>query len=392
MSTAEHVGDQGGALTEAAEEHLKGAQAKATHTITKITAEVGKLLTEAQQQAHNTTADAEAQADAMVGAARKEADRLVSEANARVGEIEALHERARRESAESMKSTGYRCDALIKAAEEQLAKAQAKAGELVSEANSQAGKVRIAAVKKAELLLKEAEQKKWALVREAEELKEEAIREARHTVEEGRRELEILMRRREDISAEISRVQDVLEALESFEAPPAGKGNGVKEAPAASAAPSDGEPSEAQPRLHIKAVTAVNATQSDGKSSEGGSSYYEDELRRMAGRLGQLRVERGNPSMRVIEARAKQLFGEKAVLPIATQSAAFNAKYVGPDKLMWLVRTLLSWDEYGEECPPPDHRSDQLFEWRAQWVLVTKLRPPRRRRAPATPAPDSPSG
>ncbi|CAM5335988.1 Polarized growth protein Scy OS=Streptomyces alboniger OX=132473 GN=CP975_24655 PE=4 SV=1 [Streptomyces alboniger] len=35
------------------------------------------------------------------------------------------------------------------------------------------------------------------------------------------------MRRREDINAEISRVQDVLEALESFEAPGAGK-DGVK--------------------------------------------------------------------------------------------------------------------------------------------------------------------
>lgn len=36
---------------------------------------------------------------------------------------------------------------------------------------------------------------------------------------EGRRELDTLVRRREDINAEIGRVQDVLEALESFEAP-----------------------------------------------------------------------------------------------------------------------------------------------------------------------------
>ena len=34
------------------------------------------------------------------------------------------------------------------------------------------------------------------------------------------------MRRREDIQAEISRVQDVLEALESFEAPGGGKDGG----------------------------------------------------------------------------------------------------------------------------------------------------------------------
>ena len=38
-------------------------------------------------------------------------------------------------------------------------------------------------------------------------------------MDEGKRELEVLVRRREDINAEISRVQDVLEALESFEAP-----------------------------------------------------------------------------------------------------------------------------------------------------------------------------
>jgi prefoldin subunit 5 len=51
-------------------------------------------------------------------------------------------------------------------------------------------------------------------------------------VAEGRRELETLVRRREDINAEISRVQDVLEALESFETP----GGGAKNAVAAGAA------------------------------------------------------------------------------------------------------------------------------------------------------------
>lgn len=129
--------------------------------------------------------------------------------------------------------------------EEQLAKAEAKAKELVSEANSEAGKVRIAAVKKAEGLLKEAEQKKATLVREAEELKAEAVREARATVDEGKRELEVLVRRREDINAEISRVQDVLEALESFEAPGGAKDNGVK------------------------AGATVGAPRSGGKSSDG---------------------------------------------------------------------------------------------------------------------------
>ncbi|MEU1168003.1 hypothetical protein ABZ372_50485, partial [Streptomyces sp. NPDC005921] len=106
------------------------------------------------------------------------------------------------------------------------------------------GQVRIAAVKKAEGLLKEAEQKKATLVREAEELKAEAIREARRTVEEGKRELEILERRRENINGEISRVQDVLEALESFETPSAGKDGGVKAGSSVGAPRSGGKASE----------------------------------------------------------------------------------------------------------------------------------------------------
>ncbi len=91
-----------------------------------------------------------------------------------------------------------------------------------STATSEASKVRIAAVKKVEGLLKEAEQKKVEAEREAERVKGEARAEAERVVAEGRRELDTLVRRREDINAEISRVQDVLEALESFEAPGGG--------------------------------------------------------------------------------------------------------------------------------------------------------------------------
>ena len=56
-------------------------------------------------------------------------------------------------------------------------------------------------------------------MRDAERMRTEAEAEAARIVDEGKRELEVLVRRREDINAEISRVQDVLEALESFEAP-----------------------------------------------------------------------------------------------------------------------------------------------------------------------------
>ncbi|MFD0513147.1 hypothetical protein ACFQ0Q_27835 [Streptomyces aureus] len=103
-------------------------------------------------------------------------------------------------------------------------------------------------MKKAEGLLKEAGAKKTELTREAERVLSEAQAEAERTVTEGKRELEVLVRRREDINAEISRVQDVLEALESFEAPSAG--GGTKEGA-------------------VKAGAAAGATRSGGKGSEG---------------------------------------------------------------------------------------------------------------------------
>ncbi len=58
-----------------------------------------------------------------------------------------------------------------------------------------------------------------------------------------------------------------------------------------------------------------------------------------------------------IEARARKLFAhEQAWLPIAIQSAELSGKYISVDKVMLLVRTLLSRGEYGQECPPPDRK------------------------------------
>lgn len=104
-------------------------------------------------------------------------------------------------------------------------------------------------MKRAESLLKEAETKKAGLIREAEKLRADAEAEAKQTVDEGKRELDVLVRRREDINAEISRVQDVLEALESFEAPtgggkPADGSAGGAKAPAAAGTRSGGKSSE----------------------------------------------------------------------------------------------------------------------------------------------------
>ncbi|WP_112410742.1 serine/threonine-protein kinase [Streptomyces geranii] len=169
------------------------------------------------------------QPDVVLEAARAEADKRRSEAADQAdallaraaAEIRDRHEQARRETAETMRSAGERCDALVTAAEEQLEKAKLKAKNMVSEANSEAVRIRIAAVKKAEGLMQEAGQKRATLIQEAEELRAEALRYSKNTAEESRRELEILARRREDIGAEATRVQDVLEALESFKIPSA---------------------------------------------------------------------------------------------------------------------------------------------------------------------------
>ncbi|WP_431774844.1 protein kinase domain-containing protein [Streptomyces cucumeris] len=134
-------------------------------------------------------------------------------------EIDELRELAAKEIAKSLRSAGDRTDALVRAAEEELAEAQAKAKMVVRAAETEAASVRIKAVRKAETLLKEAEDKRSAALREAAELRIAAQREAELTIDQGRRELQLVLRRREDINAEISRVQDVLEALESFEPP-----------------------------------------------------------------------------------------------------------------------------------------------------------------------------
>ncbi|MEU0988699.1 hypothetical protein [Streptomyces sp. NPDC005953] len=104
---------------------------------------------------------------------------------------------------------------------------------------------------------------------------------------------------------------------------------------------------------------------------------YGDLLREQASQLNLLKAERGAPSMRAIEVRARMLFGPEASLPIATQSAAFAGRYVGLDKLMWLVRALTSWDDYGEDCPPLGRRAPELSQWRDRWTQITLARPKR---------------
>ncbi|MFF0066536.1 WD40 repeat domain-containing protein [Streptomyces sp. NPDC005279] len=113
---------------------------------------------------------------------------------------------------------------------------------------------------------------------------------------------------------------------------------------------------------------------------------FEDMLQAQARRLSALKVQAGNPSLRKIEKRAAELFAnEKVSLPPATQSALLNGGYSGQDRLMWLVRTLLSWDRCGRECAAPDYGAAELDDWYERWAAITAARPTRRR-TPAAPA------
>ncbi|MFJ4777724.1 WD40 repeat domain-containing protein [Streptomyces sp. NPDC088762] len=104
---------------------------------------------------------------------------------------------------------------------------------------------------------------------------------------------------------------------------------------------------------------------------------FEEELARLAGDLRALRLDRGAPTYRRVQARAADcLTGIR--LPAATQSDAFRGKrLLGFDLLMGLVRVLLAYDSYGRERPVPPHNSAALQPWRDRWRAVAALRPPR---------------
>ncbi|WUN84589.1 WD40 domain-containing protein (plasmid) [Streptomyces erythrochromogenes] len=113
---------------------------------------------------------------------------------------------------------------------------------------------------------------------------------------------------------------------------------------------------------------------------------YEELLQEQAQCLTRLKAQRGNPSLRVIEARAKKLFAdEKVSLPPATQSTAFGGGYLSQDKLIWLVRTLLSWDRFGRECDPPAYGEPVLDEWYDRWTGIATAKQARRRKAAEPP-------
>ncbi|MFI1400543.1 caspase domain-containing protein [Streptomyces sp. NPDC020681] len=130
---------------------------------------------------------------------------------------------------------------------------------------------------------------------------------------------------------------------------------------------------------------AADIDASSDHDAEGGPGTYDDLLRQQADELRRLKMSRGNPALRKIESRAKKVLAdEKVSLPPSTQSTAFNGGFIGLDKLMWLVRTLMSWDEFGVPCEPPDRNSPMLESWRNRWALITALRKRARSEASVT--------
>ncbi|MFI5548080.1 WD40 repeat domain-containing protein [Streptomyces sp. NPDC051815] len=118
-------------------------------------------------------------------------------------------------------------------------------------------------------------------------------------------------------------------------------------------------------------------------ADEAGTDTFEARLLHQARHLRRLKVERGDPSLRRIEMRAQRI-GNGAALPIATQNAAFNGKrFVSVDRVILLVRTLMSWDTNGEEVTAPDRTDPVLDEWRTRWRATAELRPARRSPAAA---------
>lgn len=110
-----------------------------------------------------------------------------------------------------------------------------------------------------------------------------------------------------------------------------------------------------------------------------GADTYEGLLREQAGELNELRLRAGDPSLRVIEKRAAQLFADEGVrLPPATLHALFSGtKYAEAEKLLVLVRTLMSWDGPGRRCIPPANDDPVLNAWFERWAAIKRAKPPR---------------
>ncbi len=116
--------------------------------------------------------------------------------------------------------------------------------------------------------------------------------------------------------------------------------------------------------------------------NDGGS--YAATLRELAAVFTELKRDRGAPSYDRILVRGKKVCGERHAMSKASVSEVFAGRR-GPaslDRLLWLVRVLLSYDD-GEEVKPPERRDPELQVWRDRWHTLERARAAARR-APST--------
>jgi len=100
---------------------------------------------------------------------------------------------------------------------------------------------------------------------------------------------------------------------------------------------------------------------------------YTRELADFAEQLRELRLERGNPSLRSIVGHARKI-GEQRLVH-NTLSEVFNgARLPRLELLLPLVRTLLAYDEDGQPCPGPSAGSPDLQVWRDRWRALEAQR------------------
>ncbi len=111
----------------------------------------------------------------------------------------------------------------------------------------------------------------------------------------------------------------------------------------------------------------------------GGDSYAAT-LQELAAAFTELKRDRGAPSYDRILVRGKKVCGERHAMSKASVSEVFAGRR-GPaslDRLLWLVRVLLSYDD-GEEVEPPERRDPQLQVWRDRWHTLERARAAARR-------------
>lgn len=115
----------------------------------------------------------------------------------------------------------------------------------------------------------------------------------------------------------------------------------------------------------------------DGSALRGDSPVagerYTRELADFAEQLRELRIKRGNPSLRSIAGRARKI-GEQRLVHNTLSEVFKGVRLPRLDLLLSLVRTLLAYDDNGQPCPEPSAGSPELQVWRDRWRALETQR------------------